>query len=208
MRVAGSAPLTTQMAYSRFIGLILAVCWTASAGANDAYKVDPGPFEIVAVEIELPFPELDKQLPLRIAYPGAPGLYPVIVFSHGGGCPKDMYLRLSDHWASHGYVVISPVHADSRSLLTSFAGLDPKDVGAADLQPPLRHAACAQFAGYDRGASARTVRPARPRPPGCRGALDGWCDGNGGNRPGIRRQLGPIRGPLRRRSIRCAAADR
>ena len=129
MRVTGSAALTKQMAYSRIIGLVLAVCWAASAAANDAYKVDPGSFEIVAVEIELPFPELDKQLPLRIAYPGTPGQYPVIVFSHGGGCPKDMYLRLSDHWASHGYVVISPVHADSRSLLPSFAGLDPKTLG-------------------------------------------------------------------------------
>lgn len=117
------------MVHSRIIGVALAIFWTASATANDAYKTDPGPFEIVAAEIGLPFPALDKQLPLRIAYPGMPGRYPVIVFSHGGGCPKDMYLRLSDHWASHGYVVILPVHADSRSLMSSFAGMDPRMLG-------------------------------------------------------------------------------
>ena len=115
------------MAYARIIGL--ALCLAACADPHNAYKVDPGPFEVVAVEIELPFPKLDKQLPLRVAYPGTPAKYPVIVFSHGGGCPKDMYLRLSDHWASHGYVVISPVHADSRSLMSSFAGMDPKALG-------------------------------------------------------------------------------
>ena len=96
------------MPHRRIIGLTLAVCWTTSTAATDAYKIDPGPFAAVAAEISLPFPVLDKQLPLRIAYPAVPGLYPVIVFSHGGGCPKDMYLRLSDHWASHGYVVILP----------------------------------------------------------------------------------------------------
>ena len=117
------------MPHRRIIGLTLAVCWTTSTAATDAYKIDSGPFAAVAAEISLPFPVLDKQLPLRIAYPAVPGLYPVIVFSHGGGCPKDMYLRLSDHWASHGYVVILPVHADSRSLGFSFAGMDPRKMG-------------------------------------------------------------------------------
>ena len=129
MRVPGSALLKSLTVHSRIIGLALAVGWTVSAAASDAYKIDPGPFEPVVAEIDLPFPKLDKQLPLRIAYPGVPGPYPVIVFSHGGGCPKDMYLRLSDHWASHGYVVILPVHADSRSLLASFAGKDPRAMG-------------------------------------------------------------------------------
>ena len=117
------------MPYWQIISLALTFYWTASAAAADAYKIDPGPFEAVSAEISVPFPALDKQLPLRIDYPAVPGPHPVIVFSHGGGCPKNMYLRLSDHWASHGYVVILPVHADSRSLGLSFAGMDPRKMG-------------------------------------------------------------------------------
>lgn len=90
--------------------------------ASPAYKTDTGPFDVaVAVDVMLPFDELEKDLSLRIAYPVEPDVYPVIVFSHGGGCAKDTYSRLSDHWASHGYVVIEPLHADSRSLGFSFA---------------------------------------------------------------------------------------
>lgn len=91
------------------------------------YKTEPGPFEVVvASDVMLPFAELEKELPLRVAYPAKPGPDPVIVFSHGGGCAKDTYARFADHWASHGYVVIQPLHSDSRSLGFSFAGMDPK----------------------------------------------------------------------------------
>ncbi len=108
------------------VGLALAVLWSAAAIAAEAYKADAGPFEVViAADVELDFPELEKQLPLRVAYPGAPGPHPVIVFSHGGGCAKATYSRLTDHWASYGYVVIEPVHTDSRSLGFSFATMDP-----------------------------------------------------------------------------------
>ena len=59
---------------------------------------------------------MDKQLPIRIAYPDAEGQFPVIVFSHGMGSKGDMYKGFTDFWASHGYVVIQPTHIDSRSL--------------------------------------------------------------------------------------------
>lgn len=93
--------------------------------SDHTYKTDAGPFEVaVAGDVLLAFDELDKDLPLRVAYPLKPGPNPVIVFSHGGGCAKDTYSRLADHWASHGYVVIAPLHSDSRSLGFSFAGTD------------------------------------------------------------------------------------
>jgi hypothetical protein len=108
------------------VGLALAVLWSAAVVASEAYKADAGPFEVViAADVELDFPELEKQLPLRVAYPGAPGPHPVIVFSHGGGCEKATYSRLTDHWASYGYVVIEPTHTDSRSLGFSFATMEP-----------------------------------------------------------------------------------
>jgi len=40
----------------------------------------------------------------------APGLAPVIVFSHGLGNSKEGYSYLGEHWASHGYVSIHPDH--------------------------------------------------------------------------------------------------
>jgi len=85
-----------------------------------AYRPDPGLYQpLVAESVQLPFPELDKSLNLRITYPDegsvGPG-FPVIIFSHGGRCSRDRYSYFADHWASHGYVVIQPAHLDSSSL--------------------------------------------------------------------------------------------
>jgi fermentation-respiration switch protein FrsA (DUF1100 family) len=106
--------------------LLATLLLSMHALANPAYKSEPGSYEVtIADDVMLPFDELDKDLPLRIAYPVEPGRYPVIVFSHGGGCEKNTYTRFADHWASHGYVVIQPLHSDSRSLGFSFAGMAP-----------------------------------------------------------------------------------
>jgi dienelactone hydrolase len=103
-----------------------AILIPTSVLADQAYKPEAGSFEVsVANDVMLAFDKLDKELPLRVAYPVKPGPSPVIVFSHGGGCEKDTYSRFADHWASHGYVVIQPLHSDSRSLGFSFAGMDP-----------------------------------------------------------------------------------
>ena len=61
----------------------------------------------------------DKNLPLLIRYPkGVPAdkKLPLIIFSHGAGGSYDAFPQLSEHWASHGYVVIHPTHSDSLSL--------------------------------------------------------------------------------------------
>jgi predicted dienelactone hydrolase len=58
----------------------------------------------------------NKDLRVVAVYPQGPGPYPVIVFSHGGGGSPRSYMTLSRYWASHGYVVLLPTHADSRSL--------------------------------------------------------------------------------------------
>ncbi len=106
--------------------LVLAACSVVpepqSAGA---YRAEPGPYAIDTVEFELEFPALDKALPLRIVFPESDNRHPIIVFSHGGFCPKDMYLQLAEHWASYGYIVALPVHGDSVSLGFSMAGRDP-----------------------------------------------------------------------------------
>jgi dienelactone hydrolase len=83
---------------------------------ESAYKPTAGSHEVVVQSLYLPFPALDKDLPLRVAFPAEPGAYPVIIFSHGNGSSKDLYSAYTDHWVSHGYVVIQPTHMDSKSL--------------------------------------------------------------------------------------------
>jgi len=53
-----------------------------------------------------------KDLAYKVSYPEGDGPYPLIVFSHGFGGNKDAFATIARHWASHGYVVIHPTHAD------------------------------------------------------------------------------------------------
>jgi predicted dienelactone hydrolase len=55
----------------------------------------------------------NKDLPLRVSYPTAPGKVPVIIFSHGAGGGDNGYLGLTQYWASSGYIVLQPTHEDS-----------------------------------------------------------------------------------------------
>ena len=98
---------------SIIVGLVIG---QAPAAPQLAYKTAAGPHEVLIKSMQLPFPALDKDLPLRIAFPEDGGPFPVIVFSHGNGSSKDHYSAYADHWASHGYVVIQPTHMDSTSL--------------------------------------------------------------------------------------------
>ena len=85
--------------------------------AKLAYKLADGPHAVETVEeIILRDAKRNKDLPIKIYYPKSAGAFPVIVFSHGAGASKDNYGLLGKYWASHGYVVIHPTHADSIAL--------------------------------------------------------------------------------------------
>lgn len=90
------------------------------ADRTAGYKLEPGPYEVALVdEFMLYDKKRDKNLPLRIRYPkGVPAdrKLPLIIFSHGAGGAYDAFPQLSEHWASHGYVVIHPTHSDSLRL--------------------------------------------------------------------------------------------
>ena len=78
------------------------------------YKAGSGPFEVAVVEsMLLPMAGEERQMRLRVSYPRGDGPFPVIVYSHGAFCDPEMYARVTDHWSSHGYVVILPNHLDS-----------------------------------------------------------------------------------------------
>src|SRR5687767_14481175 len=72
----------------------------------------------------------NKELPLTLFIPDAPGPHPLIVFSHGAGGSGEYYRPLVAAWVRKGYVVICPTHADSIALMTSQKrkGLRPRDV--------------------------------------------------------------------------------
>lgn len=57
-----------------------------------------------------------KDLDMSIEYPIAAGSYPLIVWSHGFGSSSRGYVGISSYWASRGYVVIKPTHADSARM--------------------------------------------------------------------------------------------
>jgi predicted dienelactone hydrolase len=78
-----------------------------------AAEMPAGPLAIcVADDLTLHDEARGKNLPYKVSFPDGDGLYPVIVFSHGFGGHKDAFAAISRHWASHGYIVIHPTHAD------------------------------------------------------------------------------------------------
>jgi len=96
----------------RAIAVIATLLWSWTAWSQ--YTPSAGPYYVLTVErIVLHDAARNKDLPLKIYYPDAPGPFPVIVFSHGALASKDSYSELGRHWASFGYVSIHPSHADS-----------------------------------------------------------------------------------------------
>ncbi len=62
----------------------------------------------------------NKDLQVRITLPQSTEPAPVIIWSHGAYGSKDVYLPLTEYWASRGYVVIQPTHEDSIALGNRF----------------------------------------------------------------------------------------
>jgi len=84
-----------------------------SADSN-GYELQPGPYTVSEVEdLVLHDAKRGKELHVRIFYPNAAKIYPVIVFSHGAGGSQSCCDGLTRHWASYGYVTIQPTHDDS-----------------------------------------------------------------------------------------------
>src|SRR5207253_2141701 len=89
----------------------------SSAGGGVYYNGEPGPIPVgVIPEGTLRDASRGKDLQLSIDYPTKTGSYPVIIFSHGFGGSKNGYEGLASYWASHGYVVIRPNHADAGAI--------------------------------------------------------------------------------------------
>src|SRR5450759_4034355 len=102
----------------------LAALGTPSRGAvappSGGYKVATGPWTSAAKQIVLHDDARQKDLEITVRYPqtdlSSTERFPLVIFSHGAGGSRDAFADLTTHWASHGYVVILPTHADSIEL--------------------------------------------------------------------------------------------
>ena len=109
----------------------------------NVYATDQGPHPVKTVRrTGLEFSSR-RQAPANAdgVFPAAAGSYPVIVFSHGNGCTQDLYAGFADHWASWGYAVIQPVHADSRDLGFTMKGrtMEEMNVIVDERRADVRH---------------------------------------------------------------------
>lgn len=73
-----------------------------------------GPYAVAEWTAEWEDAVRSRTVPVRIYFPeGAPGLLPMVVFSHGLGGSRDGYRYLGERWASRGYVSVHLQHPGS-----------------------------------------------------------------------------------------------
>lgn len=82
------------------------------------YSARPGETPVGAIpSAMLRDNERGKDIEVNIDYPMSAGPHPIIIWSHGYGSSNRAYVALSAHWASHGYIVMKPNHADAGKLM-------------------------------------------------------------------------------------------
>lgn len=87
------------------------------ASSDWTYKLDTGPHEVAMMpRIRLYDPVRDRTIPVSLVHPKERGPFPLIIYSHGSGATGQYDYPIARFWASHGYVVLQPTHADTRSL--------------------------------------------------------------------------------------------
>ncbi len=107
-------------------------------------NLEPGPYAVIhtpAQDWEID----DQTLRVRIVRPDGEGPFPLVLFSHGFAANVDGYDNLLNHWASHGYISISPYHRDGggsmRAIFNSLRLGNEKLIAArvADIRLILEH---------------------------------------------------------------------
>jgi predicted dienelactone hydrolase len=100
---------------SRLFYFALCAVFCSQLRAQESPFSNAGPLKVVVVDsVTLKDDTRGRTIETLVRYPSGPGAFPVIVFSHGSLSNKETFGPTSEHWASHGYVVIHPNHADAR----------------------------------------------------------------------------------------------
>lgn len=101
----------------------------------------------------------NKDVDLNIEYPTRGiGPFPVIIFSHGYGSTNSAYESLASYWASFGYIVIRPAHADAgavREIVRDIAQERRNENGGNRRQRPTRE----QLEAMQKEREAAEARP-------------------------------------------------
>jgi hypothetical protein len=106
-------PVSTRLLPLTLLFIAIAV----TACATELYKIETGPYSTTIAESTTLLDAVqERQVTLRVIYPNARGVFPLVVFSPGMFCFPQMYDRVTSHWASHGYIVVIPNHLDSPNL--------------------------------------------------------------------------------------------
>ena len=104
----------------RILALLIALCVSAITLAA------PGPLQVTEIPwLTLHDAARNRDLSMSLCIPQAPGPFPLVVFSHGAYASAQDVIAIGRFWASHGYVVILPTHADSFTFTTRSDENDP-----------------------------------------------------------------------------------
>lgn len=88
--------------------------------------VEPGKLRVItSVNLQLHDRDRNCDVMVTTCYPEGPSMCPVLIFSHGAYGSAASVHGLADYWASHGYAVILPTHADSLTNLERGPHNDP-----------------------------------------------------------------------------------
>lgn len=122
--------MPTRLTYAILLS-ILSVHLCRSISAHESPYSTPGESKVIVVEtIKLEDKKRGKNIETLVRYPDGVGPFPIIIFSHGSLSNKEAFGPASEHWASHGYVVIHPNHTDARNSITT-GGMSQSRFGGA-----------------------------------------------------------------------------
>lgn len=122
--------MCSRLTYTILFSILNAtLCGTISA--QESPYSTPGESKVNVVEsLTLDDKHRGKNIETLVRYPDGVGTFPIVVFSHGSLSNKETFGPASEHWASHGYVVIHPNHADARSSIGT-RGVSQSRLGGA-----------------------------------------------------------------------------
>jgi predicted dienelactone hydrolase len=69
-------------------------------------------------------PVQEREVAFRAHVPVGDRPFPIIVYSHGALCSPVKYDGIIRYWASHGYIVVLPMHLDALENVDDGEGND------------------------------------------------------------------------------------